>query len=411
MTQRPARPAVEADGPGRLRAVSVSMFRRVVRFAERGSDNPAENRLTEITAAVLERHPVLARGFIAALLRQAARNARPAAQPRIAAAHAWLAEHGDTAEVLVSTQLMRGGRYVDLELRLAYDPLRRARDLVVWVEIKHGAGISGDQLDAYLSLIDQEPGVVRTIIVLAPGQTPPSGALVPDAVSVALWQQVLGDCLTRLPRQPQASASALLLQELIAYFEEEGLMPAQPLTTELALSLAVRDAANKTVTALCTIVHERVLESYADGGAKGRGNPQYGTGFWARHAITPSSPTWLGAWLEWGLRNDYARPERRGAYAFVAGASFNRSADVAGGARHEQWLAARLNQGFERVTHELPRLWSYRYPEQLLIASTFEEQADLLGDWVLERFDALTANPPSLDSSREVQSSPVEDAE
>lgn len=173
------------------------MFRRAVRFAESGSANPAENRLTEITAAVLEPHPPLARGFTAALLAQAARGARPAAQPRIAAAHAWLAEHGDPAEVLVTTQLMRGGRIVDLELRLACDPLRRARDLIVWVEIKHGADISGDQLDAYLNLVDQEPGVVRTVIVLAPSQSPPSAALVPDAVAVAFWQQVLGDCVTR----------------------------------------------------------------------------------------------------------------------------------------------------------------------------------------------------------------------
>jgi hypothetical protein len=55
------------------------MFRRAVRFAESGSANPAENRLTEITAAVLERHSSLARAFTAALLAQAAGAAHPGA--------------------------------------------------------------------------------------------------------------------------------------------------------------------------------------------------------------------------------------------------------------------------------------------------------------------------------------------
>ena len=381
-----------------MRAVSVSMFRRAVRFADTGSANPAENRLTEITAAVLERHPPLARAFTAALLAQAARNASTAARPRIAAARAWLVEHGDTAEVRIDTQLMRGGRFVDLGLRLKYDPLRRARDLIVWVEIKRGAGISGDQLSAYLDLIEREPGAVSTVIVLAPRQSPPSENDVPDAVPVVFWQQVLAECARRLPPQPKGSARALLVQELFSYFQEEGLMPAQPMTTELALSLAVRDAANETVKGLCEIVHERVLARYADGGAKGGGIRQYGTGFWAKHTIASSSPAWAGAWLEWGLRSDSARREGRGAYAFVAGVTFHRNANAAGDPQHHDWLAARLDQGFEQVTDYWPRLWSYHYPEQLLIASTFEEQADLLAGWVLERFDAVTADPPDLGS-------------
>lgn len=48
-----------------------------------------------------------------------------------------------------------------------------------------------------------------------------------------------------------------------------------------------------------------------------------------------------------------------------------------GGAEQEA-LAARLGQGFEHVTDQSPALWGYHYPEQLLIASTFEEQARLL---------------------------------
>lgn len=110
----------------------------------------------------------------------------------------------------------------------------------------------------------------------------------------------------------------------------------------------------------------------------------------------PSSPAWNAAWLEWGLRPDYARPEARGAYAFVAGVTFRKgNANAGADPQHHEWLGARLNQGFEQVTDQWPRLWSYHYPEQLLIASTFEEQADLLAGWVLARFDTLTTHPPS----------------
>jgi len=375
--------------------MSASMFRRAVRFVESGLADPAENRLTEITAAILERHAPLARAFTAALLSQAERNAAPSAQPRVAAAQAWLVEHGPAADVQVATQLARGGRFVDMQLRLSCDPLRRERDLVVWVEIKHGADISGSQLPAYVELIEEEPATARTVFVLAPRQSPPSQDLVPDTVPVLFWEQVLADYTTRLPPEPPGSAGTLLSNELLSYMQEENLMPAQPLTIQLALALAVRQATNETVTALCEVVHERVGGYYAGVKAKGGGMPQYGTGFWATHTLSPAAPEWRGAWLEWGLRDDNARRDPRRAYAFVAGASFHRSDDVTADPRYRDWLGARLSENFEHVTDVHPRLWSYRYPEQLLIASSFEAQADLLVGWVLERFDTVTAHHPS----------------
>jgi len=206
---------------------------------------------------------------------------------------------------------------------------------------------------------------------------------------------VLADYTTRLPPEPPGSAGALLSNELLSYMQEENLMPAQPLTIQLALALAVRQATNETVTALCEVVHERVGGYYAGVKAKGGGMPQYGTGFWATHTLSPAAPEWRGAWLEWGLRDDNARRDPRRAYAFVAGASFHRSDDVTADPRYRDWLGARLSENFEHVTDVHPRLWSYRYPEQLLIASSFEAQADLLVGWVLERFDTVTAHHPS----------------
>jgi hypothetical protein len=44
------------------------------------------------------------------------------------------------------------------------------------------------------------------------------------------------------------------------------------------------------------------------------------------------------------------------------------------------------------MVDRMPRLWSYHYPEQLLIASTFEEQAELLADGC---WRASTLSPPT----------------
>ena len=113
---------------------------------------------------------------------------------------------------------------------------------------------------------------------------------------------------------------------------------------------------------------------------------------------TPSPPSRPRGGMH-GWNGGFARTcaQRRGRVAFVAGVTFPKKADIAGEERHQEWLVARLNQGFEHETYDgWPRVWSYRYPEQLLIASTFDEQADRLAKWVLERFDALTARPAYL---------------
>ena len=39
-------------------------------------------------------------------------------------------------------------------------------------------------------------------------------------------------------------------------------------------------------------------------------------------------------------------------------------------------------------------MWAFLYPEQLLVETTLEGQARYLADWVVGRFEALTAVPP-----------------
>ncbi len=49
----------------------------------------------------------------------------------------------------MDTQVGRESRAVDMAIRVRPDPLRQHHDLLLWVEVKHGADISGTQLSEY----------------------------------------------------------------------------------------------------------------------------------------------------------------------------------------------------------------------------------------------------------------------
>ncbi len=63
---------------------------------------------------------------------------------------------------------------------------------------------------------------------------------------------------------------------------------------------------------------------------------------------------------------------------------------------HPEWLSARQDERYVLTRHDgWERLWSYRYPESLLVATTFEAQASELSRWVVERFSGLAATLPA----------------
>lgn len=288
-----------------------------------------------------------------------------------------------------------------MAIRICPDVLRRQRDLLLWVEVKHGADISGDQLVEYQRLLPQEPAAHRLLVILAPAQRPPKQDT--RGLPVVLWQDLLTRCAQRTARGPTGSAHRLIFDEFYEYCAQEELMPATPLTVHSAAALAGRRQAARTAEALCQLCHEAVLGRFEYDGARGGSKqPQYGTSFWAKHRLprhegaTEAIAAWQNAWLEWGLRHDHSIGEQsRDAFAFVAGVTFQKS-QTPPPVQHPEWLARLLDLGFLHVRHDgYERLWSYRYPESLLAHSTLEEQGAELGRWVIERFDTLAANPPS----------------
>ena len=91
----------------------TSLFRRIGAYRESDQINPAENRLTEAFASVLERIPQFAAAF-----------------------GVWFGAPDEWSSSAVATQVpTASGGYVDLEIR--YGNLTRPA-LVLWVEAKHG---------------------------------------------------------------------------------------------------------------------------------------------------------------------------------------------------------------------------------------------------------------------------------
>jgi hypothetical protein len=58
------------------------------------------------------------------------------------------------------------------------------------------------------------------------------------------------------------------------------------------------------------------------------------------------------------------------------------------------WVSDRRTEGFAAYEGDYQRMWGFLYPEQLLVETTLEGQARYLADWVVGRFEAVSAVPP-----------------
>jgi len=348
-----------------------SLFKRATKYEPSMLANPRENRLTEVFAATLERT-----GDLASLL-----------------VSNWLRVDGIEAGVSVRTQRATRGGYVDLELAFGAPT---NPDLIVWVEVKHGAGESGSQLTTYALDIERVPAGERKSVLLAPRDSMPP-ARDTNVISIE-WQQV-ASFLRHLPKsQEDDPVHRFLVREFLAYLEEEGLTDAPALTAAHALSLAVGPSAERTLSTLLELTFAHVENAWGKPTdyrkIPGSQKPNFAPGWWASYE---KAPAWKSnAWFDWALFPDSARADGRDSYAFFSGVTFERTrggnpASIAG---NEAWLRERGEAGFEYVQDWYWRLVRYLYPEQLLAETTLEAQADRLGRWIVESFALLAEAPP-----------------
>lgn len=393
----------------------MSLFRRVTRYRVAPTQNPQENRLTEVTGAVLERVDGLASHVVEAVVATAATaaNNRLFEAEGEANARRWQKEL-DALEkmysrlrafkrprVRVSTQrITKSGKFVDLELRLGPQPFAAGHELLFWIEVKHGAGVHGSQLTDYVKDIRREEADDRLVLMLAPRQSISELEGVPETMPVVEWQAV-ADAVRRWSRRSKLGpVDRFLVNDYLDYLHEEGLMDAEVLTAEHAFVLSAQPEAAQAVAKLMELADAYVQERWGKRGTTAGGKkPAYGTGYWAHYPLAAAGEkphkSWRSTTLEWSLVEDTFRDEPRNAWVFTAGATFwaarNSPASLA---ENAEWLAAARKDGFEYVQSYYWRLWRHLYPEELLARKTLDAQADALGKWTVDSFRLLAAKPP-----------------
>ncbi len=377
---------------------------------------PREDRLTVVTAAVLERVDGLAHDVIDAVLASAA----TAANDRLfdaddeAEATGWQVTFDGLEAMLgrlralsrprlrIDTQRTTASRkFVDLEIQLSPQPSASGDRFLFWVEIKHGAGVHGTQLTDYETDIALRDADHRLVLVLAPRQSVPDITDVPQTMPVVHWQAV-AEVVRRWTKRPGLSeVEHFLLIDYLAFLREEGLMDEELLTAEHAFVLRAEPAAGGAVAKLMELTDDHITEHWGPRGKKKGGQkPDYSLGYWAHYSLTrngglDASELWRSSTLEWGLFKDTSRDDPRNAWVFASGATFWLAKDnPAALSDNAAWLARRRVDGFEYVNEWSWRLFRFRYPEEVLAATTLDTQVALLGDWVIESFQLLADNPP-----------------
>lgn len=396
-----------------------SLFGRVSRYPKSPRANPGENRLTEVTAAVIERVDGLATRAAAGLLNNAIEQAERKAQTEVEA-DAWIAEAGrlrvaakavhelgDHARVRVQTQVPTPkGRFVDMEIWMRPEkPASPLDDVVIWVEVKYGSEIHGNQLDVYLTDVAAHPAHHQVVLLLGPrGQSFKTAP--PRQVHVVDWQtisQLVSDSLSwaTLPEDQR-----WLLNEHSDYLAEEGLMDPAALTAAHALALMETSAAEDAIAGVCEHADALVRKEWGkpnDYGKPPRSaskDPAFGVGYWASFDAQPAKATWREGWFEWGNDNpenwEYIdEDDIRGSNAFYAGAGFKAKTNPHKVEGNEAWVASVLSAGFIWCWFsDYYRLVRLKYPDELLAATTLEEQGEVLGRWAVETFKLLKAKPP-----------------
>lgn len=394
----------------------MSLFRRVTRYRISPTQDPRENRLTEVTAAVLERVDGLAREVAETVLKSAcdasyAQVAAMTGEAEVAAgedAHDALAarlralRRLDRPRVRVDTQVTTSStKFVDLKLRFAPQPFQAGESLVFWVEVKHGAGVHGTQLDDYERDIAFTDADHRLVVVLAPRQSLDELVDVPESMPVVSWQAVAEVVRRWAKHRDLGSVERFLLNDYLAFLREEGLMDEELLTAEHAFALRAAPAAVSTTAKLMELADDYIAKHWGPRGQnKGGKNPAYGPEYWAHYELAPRDgepppATWRSSTFEWGLFGDQDREEPRNAFVFFAGATFFAARDDPSKvAENAEWLTARRQDRYEYFNSWFWRLFRFRYPEELLAATTLDEQVERLGSWVVESFQLLADYPP-----------------
>lgn len=239
-----------------------SLFRRASRY-RRASVDPGENRLTEVFAAVLESPNCygLARHLLDGWL-----------------AGSFVAAESTLGGLLSSTQTRweteldtqwgffdgENRRRPDLKLRFTQsEGLHAGAICAAWVEVKLSTRPHSGQLAAYSERLRRERGENGRLVLLAPRAGYPfDRAQIPDEVVQVTWEQT-GRLLQQY--ETEDPVGRFLIDELITYLDEEGLMDPSELTAAQLTALVHYQAGRHVLARICELAGDKVDALWAEG--------------------------------------------------------------------------------------------------------------------------------------------------
>lgn len=383
-----------------------SFFSRIARHQPALFLDQHENRLTEITAALLEQSRPFLNRFVNYLLEDGGNSEAfraPFAEADLTLLQEAFTRTSGTA-AKVETQLPTlGGRFVDLAIEMG-EP---ASGLTIWIEVKDGSDLHGDQLDAYVREIHlRAAGRASCVVLLVPsGWEPRTSSEIPSAILVADWQGV-----ARVAEDLAADDDDLgwLLAEYVSYLKEENLSEPdhKPLDEFSARALMEAESIEDTELALCEQAASSLVQTWGpvriDSDSKKKNRSREGEDFWIQFAPTPrgqaADSRWGEAWFELAFpaSMEMDRPELcRAESAFIAGATFYTKKEAMSVASAESWMAERAAEGFVffRLAGDY-RVAKLSYPDELVSEKTLDAQAKKLSSWAIDAFAVLAKNPP-----------------
>ena len=345
-----------------------SLFSRVTKYRPGTLVDPSENRLTESLAAVLTGTPGLTTSVVEWLT-----DSRPRGEPRVQ-----------------TQRLTASGGFIDLELR--FGPLTRPTHLV-WIEVKHGAIATLDQLLRYEADILSEGATQTALVLLIPASAEaPSG--VAAGVHVARWQNLHRRLQLWLHRHSRelAAENRWLVGQFIKFLEEERVADPGAMTSLDVVAATGATRAFQLLDAVREGAEALIEQQWTRTAGQDR---RYGRFFRHYRPAAVNEEAWLSrwpvGWFEWRLSSDRNLATPTGGLVFGAGYTRNKR-QIPSGEAQLSWVADRERQDFEVVLDDQWRLYRHLRLDST-VTETTEAQARLIAEWVMVSFDTLESSP------------------
>jgi hypothetical protein len=354
-----------------------SLFERLTRYPVRPWMDPRENRLSSSLAAVLEHAPELARALMSR----------------------WIADV-DGCELAVSVQHRISGGSIDVELRFG-DP--GVPELLVWIEAKHGAGLSGeDQIDKYRAELAKERAGRRVLLILAPVDFDAKrldivrvheAAPDDDRTRLASWQELYAMAVAWRSLRTTGTVDVWLVGEFLRFLKEEGLEE-RPISQDDVVALDRMLEAMDTLAGVMRRAEVMVSQRWAK--RLGPMNPTYTPTEEFRYPVVrrgeEPAVAWGDADLQWAC--GLAESSEDAASSLWAGLQSNVSGPL-GQELNEAWICALEADGFKLGAHRKARWLGRSLPlAELAALQSSDDQARRLADFIVDSFQVATATTP-----------------